>query len=120
MAWKWLREDIKEGKDIEVLWDYTNTHGTLVAQLYHKQIAFPLGNVWFRAEGDRISILQSYVHEDLRRCGVRSRIHEEMLEWYSEDFYTYSSTRKSKPWLEKMGFTKDSGGWRLKREETGS
>lgn len=77
----------------------------------HKYWVQPVGTVYYRWVGNRtIEIADSYVTEKLRRCGIRTAIHNELVRAYRKDvkrFITGGHTRYSKGWLEKMGFKRD-------------
>ena len=115
--WETTRKKICEGK---IRFDYAKpTSCDLIAvQAFSEDGSTFYGSVWFRHEtGNVISIQQSYVPEYLRRSGVRTALHRQLLEWYPETrmIVTGRATEFSLPWLKKMGFifNQDFDRWEL-------
>lgn len=76
----------------------------------------PLGAVWIRFEGDTtISVLNSWVFEPVRRCGVRSAMHRHMLAIFPscDRVVTGLSTLDGRAWMQANGYTRTKDGWEL-------
>lgn len=73
----------------------------------------PIGLLYHKWSGNQaIEILQSYVHHQFRRLGVRTWMHEQLCATYPScrKIVTFGTTKDSKPWIRKMGFKKDEFG----------
>jgi hypothetical protein len=93
--------------------------GTLVYEFIHPAVPVPMGFVWARELGNGlVQTLHSYIWADVRRCGIRTRIHERMTQDFTRFTTPKASDEIAEKWLLKNGFTKDSfGEWNLRVKE---
>lgn len=107
--------------EVEVSWRATIVPGTYAAEATIPSFACPIGCVYWRyGEGnDTIEILTSFTINSLRRKGIRTQIHDAMVEFLGRTrFVTTTGNKRSTPWLIKMGFKKNERGvWVLKIKE---
>jgi GNAT superfamily N-acetyltransferase len=105
-GWAKERERLKAGQ-YHVGWCKTSCAGLLQMELQDVDGTRIYAWCWFRHEtGNVIAIHNSYVHEPVRRCGLRTALHKKLLEWYPDTrlIVTGRATELSLPYLKKMGF----------------
>jgi hypothetical protein len=118
-GWDTTRELIKSGKTkLEFGWSETSCPGCYAIEVKPEKGTTPYGWVWYRHEtGHVISISMSYVPEFLRRCGLRTAMHKELLRWFPNTrmIVTGRATESSAPWLLSQGFVfnQDFDRWEL-------
>lgn len=112
-AWAETRAEIRQGKG-EVRYRLSSIPGTWVSELVLEDYPFPLGSVWFRYCGNvSIEVLHSFTIRAVRRCGVRTTLHEALRSNHPEHcIFTAAASKEARPWLEKQGFVFD-GDWIL-------
>jgi hypothetical protein len=113
-----LRQKIKNGEG-HVLHTSLPINGTSAAAFVHFDLPFATGVVQYNHEADgSVAVLHSFVHHALRRCGVRTRIHEEMLDWYpGATFVSAQGSPSGAAWMRSMGYVYDEDReiWILRR-----
>lgn len=121
-GWADTREAIRNG-GIEYRSRLSTVDGTWVLEAIRETFPVPIGNVWFRFVGNKtIEILHSFVWAEVRRCGLRTKMHESMRSQYPQmKFCTAEGNEMSTPWLEKQGFEQDevTGDWVLMPKKEG-
>lgn len=112
--WDTEKRDIILGR-LAPLWIDSGIPGTNITSATLPSMPMPVGTVWWRfTEKNKLSILWSFVVDPLRRCGIRTYIHEQMrLAYPTCVFTTNEGNRLSTPWLKKMGFTRGPHCWAL-------
>ncbi len=98
-----------EGLDFHIR--NTSIPGSLAIEATFEDHPSPVGTVWFQWVGNEtITINESYVPKQFRRCGIRTYLHKKLIESYPtlKELTTGSCTTESRPWLIKQGFKKDS------------
>ena len=117
MKYDYFRTTVKDGTKVKFAYRNCAVPGVYVMEALHMDCACPIGTVWFRFLNRRtLEILHSYVVGQVRRCGLRTRMHQKMLHDHPRVWTvtTDNSTRQSRPWLLKIGFARaDDGTWKL-------
>ena len=117
MDTRWWAVHIRARTGLTYGWRHTTVPGCKVIEAVWEDDVHPIGSVWFIRRGHAtIEICESYVPLCYRRLGIRTFLHEKMLESHPSivAFVTAASTSESKPWLLKMGFKRSpADGWRL-------
>lgn len=108
MAWDYLKKQIQEGK-AEMRWGETTIPGTSTLEATLPSMCMPLGVLTYSWElGSRISLCYIWVHEDLRRAGLATKMLNHLLASYSpgtiREIATGQVNDLSKPWCLKNGF----------------
>ena len=118
-AWQSIRESAKTAIEFRYA-ESPGIPGTSYVQAVHERIPSPVGLLWFSFTGKKSAqILHVYVHEEMRRCGIATRMLYQLMAWYPNcrKITTMSCTKLSRPWLEKLGFKcNDDGDWMLNRD----
>jgi hypothetical protein len=87
------------------------TPGTFRAEATVPSFSAPVGTVWYTWVGNHtLEIGHSFVWEKLRRCGIRTTIHRQMLEWYAPTLrrvITGAGSAEGSRWLRATGFRRD-------------
>lgn len=116
-VWSTEREQIAKG-ELTCGFGRTSIAGTFTIEAILWTVPMPLGTVWFQfVDTHTISIAYSFVFEGVRRTGVRTFLHHQLLAAYPdiEAIVTGAANEFSKPWLLKMGFKEDRHGhWSLR------
>lgn len=106
---------------VAVSWRETIVPGTYAAEATISSFACPVCCVYWRyGEGnDTIEILTSFTLKSFRRRGIRTQVHDSMVDTLGRTrFVTTTGNKRSTPWLIKMGFKKNKRGiWVLKVKE---
>lgn len=106
--------------NLDVRWGKATNNGVFTCEAYIHDLPQPVGLVWYGFFGGNktIVILDSYVMEKYRRLGIRTKIHNVMIESYKNcisTIMTQAGTKYSLPWLKKMKFKQNQDGdWILK------
>jgi hypothetical protein len=105
-------------ENLLVFYNYmTVAPGTIQLTAFAPELPQPLGAVWFRFEDDdTVGILNTFVWEPVRRCGVRRRMHRQMLALWPgiRRIRTGLSTLDGRAWMKAMGYRKTATGWELR------
>ena len=115
--WAATREMVKTRLQLSAGWE-ESCPGTLVFRATIPSLAYPVGQVWITQPDDQTIVIQnSFVIEWVRRCGIRTRIHEWMTTAYPkvQRIITGGSTREGQAWMRKNGFKKAGRDWEWKR-----
>lgn len=103
--WPRIRQEIKDGK---LFYGYGKTAipGTVTIEATHQDCCMPLGIVWYRwISENQIDIVYSYVRPSVRRCGVRTYLHQRLLACYPHArITTNSGTTEGMQWMSKTGY----------------
>lgn len=119
--YKEVKERITHGEyDVDVL--DSVVPGTFACCLTVPMMPMPLGTVYYRHvgnadKGGAVEIVDSFTSKEFRRIGIRTAIHDTMLEWWPDTaFFTGQGNEKSEAWLKKMGFKPHPVlGWYLRK-----
>lgn len=106
----WYYEQVRARRGMTSKIISSTIPGTFIIEATIEFMPVAIGTVWFTWYGNKaLETLQSYVHHQFRRLGVRTWLHEELIKAYPvvEKFVTLGTTPCSKPWLKKMGYKKD-------------
>lgn len=114
---EWVLRLIAENK-LVVNWRETCIPGTLAAEATLPHWPMPVGTVHFRTTGNAtIEILYSHVLHSVRRCGIRTKIHETLISWYPKVTAIQSGrgTKEGLAWMKATGYRQaGNGDWVLK------
>lgn len=105
--WPKLRAELQHDKSrLFYGWGQSAVPGVKTIEAVHPDCGSPLGTVWFRWVSDaQIDILYSLVRPGIRRCGVRTYLHEQIVRtWPQARITTNSGTLDGIAWMLKMGF----------------
>jgi len=73
----------KEKLKVVVNWRESTIPGTFVVEACMMDRTFPVGVVYFRFSREgHVDILNSWVHDDYKRQGVRTAVNNQLLVWY--------------------------------------
>ena len=112
MAWEHLREEAKN--ELSLCFGKCSISGTFSIEATISSYSCPVGIIWFHWVGNStIELLYSFVLPELRRCGIRTKMHKILLEGYKSNLQTIitgAGTKDGKPWLKKMKFCKQKNG----------
>lgn len=111
--WKTLQADIKAKRKLSFHFGRSAIPGTFTAEAYHEDCPMPLSVVWFGFFGLQwIQIQNSFTFEYVRRAGLRTYIHEEMLKAYpSRNVLSGAGTKSGEAWMKAAGYKKTRAGW---------
>lgn len=115
-GWESSRNQAKDPGSRIIIFGEPRVPGCCTIQVCIPQCPMPVGTVWYRWNGNSvIEVLQSYVVGPLRRCGLRTALHNQMIDSYPtvKKIITAGANDTSKPWLKATGFriNKESGDW---------
>lgn len=119
--WEAHRKDWRERKQIHIAWAPSGIPGTRVLMVTSDHFPYPIAMVWWHhaRNGTQIHIVNSFVIEKARRCGLRTYLHEMLLEWYPNvrKIVTDDGTPEGLAWLKATGFKQVSadGCWEYRR-----
>ena len=121
--WEWAREEIRKGR-VRIGYSETACPGTYAAQAMVYGLPMPIATVWFRHVGNAtMDTLQSFVITPLRRCGLRTLLHRDMIKAYPECNRVVTgsgSPEGGKAWLKATGFKQNAEGdwvYRIKKRD---
>lgn len=100
-------------------WGQSAVPGVKMIEAVHPDCGCPIGTVWFRwISESQIDILYSLVRPGVRRCGIRTYLHERLLEtWPNARITTNSGTMDGIQWMTKVGFKfNPPGEWVFERK----
>jgi GNAT superfamily N-acetyltransferase len=115
--------DIKSGKlKLNFEWFQTdNCPAIWTIQATSSFLPMPIGIMWVEcALKSGKGILNVYVVDDYRKCGIATQMLRRVWEWDKniKIIYTNSGNNLSIPWLKKIGFVEDDViGWKLTRKQ---
>lgn len=114
-----IRLEIRNEHGLSVLSGKCGAAGIFTTEVYHTAFLGPICVVWFNfCANDRIQVLNSYVDERLRRCGLRTMVHKQMLEWYpNRTIVSSHGTKSGQAWMKAVGYKQTEAGWEFKRKE---
>jgi hypothetical protein len=108
-----IAADVKGLRKID--WNYGHAVAPAVhtIEFYHRDCPQPLGIVWFWFSGaDRLEILNSFVFELVRHCGIRTFLHDRLREHYPErDIISQRGTESGEAWMTAAGYKRGRPGW---------
>lgn len=115
--WDHARKEARN--ELALSWGWEKScPGTSVVTATIPSMPMPVGTVWYRFhDHETLTILNSFVWEAVRRCGVRTRLHQYLLEIYPgvRKVETGYSTLDGRGWLQSAGFKrKANGDWYLR------
>lgn len=117
-AWERYRKDAKARERLEFRFGRAASPGVFTAEVYHEELPGPLAVVWFNYCGqDTIHILNSMVFEYVRRCGLRTFIHEKLLAICRDvdRIVSGGGTESGAAWMKSVGYVKSKAGWEFRR-----
>jgi GNAT superfamily N-acetyltransferase len=111
MSWEHLKQQVRDGK-AEYQTGRTTVPGVITFEATLPIMGIPLGFIWYRfGSGSEMEICYIWVHEDMRRCGLATKMFNALLNSYAPGIFKVVSTGQvnemSKPWCLKNGFTHD-------------
>lgn len=110
MAWEDSKKAIREGK-AEYRWTDTCIPGLRCINAMLPDVPIPLGFIWYSwANGGQLQIDYIFVHEDVRRAGLATKMLDYLLEVMQEFTFVVSTGKfneMSRPWGIKYGFKQD-------------
>lgn len=118
-GWEPQREEARDPAKRQFHFGETNVPGCCTLAVCIPSMPMPLGTVWFRFVGNStIEILWSYVVDPVRRCGLRTALHETLLSSYPTVRRVMSANGTDdggRAWLKAMGFQRAAatGDWEL-------
>ena len=118
MSFEEIREDVQARRKLTYLHGKPGLQGCYAIEAYHDDMPVPIATVWYAFFGlTGIQTLNSYVWEQLRRCGLRTYLHEKLLAAYPKHTLVISGagTREGKAWMKSAGFKKTANGWEFRR-----
>lgn len=92
--------------------------GTCTIEATLLDMPMPLATVWYSFVGrGEIQVMNSFVDERYRRCGLRTLLHERMLACYPavDRIVTGGATQSGRAWLKSAGFKKCRTGYEFRR-----
>lgn len=116
--WERYRKHCRAREHLEFRFGRAAQPGVFTAEVYHEELPGPLAVVWFNYFGlGGIQILDSFVFEYVRRCGLRTFIHEKMLAICNECELIVSGggTESGAAWMKSVGYVKNKRGWEFRR-----
>jgi len=116
--WQSLRKQIKARRDLVTMFGRAAIPGTQTIELFHYDLPMPLCVVWYQFSGlDCIQIDNSFVFEHVRRCGLRTMAHEQLLRAYPDHwFLSGAGTKSGAAWMRAVGYRQTSSGWEFRRK----
>lgn len=118
--WPEERKAIREGR-VLIVGVASGVPGIWTAVAAVDGLSQPIGRVdygffGFGTKRPTLNIVNSWVHQDLRRCGLRTLIHQRMLEWYPEVVLIRSDrgTADGAAWMKAVGYREAAGGWEFR------
>jgi hypothetical protein len=115
--WPKLQAELRHDKSrLFYGWGQSAVPGVKTIEAVHPDCGCPIGTVWFRWVSDaQIDILYSMVRPGIRRCGIRTYLHEQIVRtWPKARITTNSGTLEGIAWMLKMGFKfNPAGEWVL-------
>lgn len=117
--WDRLREKLKKREGVTFLWGMSPIPGTFTANVFHEDMPMPLCVVYYNFFGNEgIQINNSFTFEYVRRSGLRTLIHEKMLEAYPDRWIlSGAGTESGTAWMKATGYKKTSLGWEFRRKK---
>lgn len=118
--WPKLAKELRHDKSrLFYGWGQSAVPGVKLIEAVHPDCCCPLGTVWFRwISPAQIDILYSYVRPGVRRCGLRTYLHQQLLRvWPDARITTNSGTLDGIGWMQSAGFEyRKPGEWVFERE----
>ena len=115
---KQVRGEIKtKSRCLSIQMGEAGNAGIHTIEAYHCDFVGPVAVVWFLFSArDRIEILNSYVDERLRRCGLRTYIHEAFLRYYpNRVIVSHSGSKYGLAWMKATGYKLTESGWEYRK-----
>jgi hypothetical protein len=118
--WNTLRKKLKARNGLTMLFGRAAIPGTFTAEAYHEDCPMPLCVVWFGFFGlQGIQIQNSFTFEYVRRAGLRSFIHEQMVKAYPDRYVlSGAGTKSGEAWMKAVGYRKTAAGWEWHPKKT--
>lgn len=122
--WEPYRKMAADESQRTFYWARTNVPGCMIASVCVPEFPWPVGTLWYRLVGNlTIEVLHSYVIKELRRCGLRTSLHNYLLRLYPSIQWIITASGSDDggtAWLEHAGFKQDSltFDWKLKVSRT--
>lgn len=115
--WKSLRVKLRAKDGVTLAYGESSIPGCHTIEVRHQDFPMPLAVVWFSFFGlNGIQIYNSFVFEKVRRCGLRTMIHEEMLRSYPKHYViSGAGTTSGQAWMKATGYRKTKAGWEFHR-----
>lgn len=115
--WKNVRKEIKAGYKIGLAMGEAGNQGIHTIEVYHTDFIGPIGVCWFLfSSRDRIEILNIYVDDRLRRCGLGRYLHDGLIRFYpSRVIVSHSGSKLGEPWMKAVGYKLTPAGWEYRK-----
>ena len=116
-GWEPSRAEARDPTKRQFWWGETKIPGSSEIHVCVPSLPWPVGMVWYRWVGNStIETLHSYVFERLRRCGLRTAMHESLILAYPtlKRIITASGSKAGgEAWLKASGFKRNrqTGDW---------
>lgn len=117
--WAEIGREIKSRTHLSYHYGRAAIPGLDTIEAYHRDLPWPVGIVWYNFVGlNALQVLNSFVFENLRRCGVRTYLHERLLSAYPNRdlIITTSGTKSGLAWMKATGYKQTENGWEFHRK----
>lgn len=107
----WLAKEIRTKRVGSIVYNRSSIPGTDCWEFVHQDCPMPLGCLWVRWIGKAtVEILHVYVLREYRKCGVATRLLDQVKKHYGDDLkqiITGEVNALSGPWLKGLQFTQE-------------
>ena len=118
-GWESTRDDLRNLRYSQWVQGYSNFPGTYILEVAHKSYPFPMATVWYRFQDNAtaIEILNSFVFDKVRRCGLRTYLNKTFFEIHPGvmRIRTDTGTPDGIAWMQAVGYKKTKIGWEIER-----
>ena len=112
-TWERTKVEIRQG-DLLIKHSAPTIAGTYSLEAVTSSLPYPVGMLWYRWTYDsKIEILNSWVKAEARRSGIRTRMHDFLVNYYktSKHVVTAHGTEEGTKWMESAGYRQTKDGW---------
>lgn len=110
--WNNLRLQLKQSFGLSYGYGHSFIPGCSTAEIGHRDFVGPLAILWFNVNGDRLSILNIFVDDRLRRCGLATSLLRLLAQGYpTKIIRSDDGTKLGKAWMTHVGFVETPSGW---------
>lgn len=116
-AWKAIRKEVTTELVLgSMIYGFgrTSCPGTFTIEANLWTMAYPLAAVWYQfVDGRTIQVMNSFVTAGVRRCGLRTFLHEKMIDAYPtvNRIISDSGTREGAAWMKAVGYQRTKDGY---------
>lgn len=113
-----LQKMVREGHEVTVNWRFTSVPGSYCHELTVSTMPMPLGRLdwrWIDSQGHTIEILYVWTCHLVLRCGVATRLLQELRAQNPRCITSGAGTTSGAAWMRANGFRRDPvRGWLLR------